>query len=460
MISSRNTPLQNDTYDDDYTIMHYKELLHLAKDNYQVVDYKQIPWENKFILWRHDMDYSLNRGLALAKAEHEVGVKATYFLNPHSEFYNIAEANQSKVINEILQYGHDIGLHFDSAYFKNVTENNIDDLVQRESEHLKWLFGESPTAFSFHNPSADNLECEKDTYGGLVNCYSRRFKQNVPYCSDSNGYWRFRRLHDVLTESKDPCLQVLTHPGWWHDHPKPPRQRIFRSVYGRATAIMKIYDTGLMQHGRLNHTGLSGSLSVLMDSQPQRFDLCDYLWNSGEFQSLFIELWRIHESQINRMCKAQFRKEWHIPAKQVNEFFGEDGLTIDGWRLFNAVFEISWSSAAKVDHSVYRRWQITRNQLIHGRSFIDNVELELGCVAICDFIRCLADWGRNQPLLYDGLAHLGSIGLPTYKTAKGSLEEVLEEVKDSIHAFPEKRWSVFKKKLEKYENVNLDRSIT
>lgn len=231
--------------------------------------------------------------------------------------------------------GHDIGLHFDAGFFGEVSEVQINDLIAREADYLTWLFNVKPVAFSFHNPVATTLTFEADSYGGLISCYSKRFKNEVPYCSDSNGYWRFRRLYDVLSEAKDPCLQVLTHPAWWQDKPMPPRQRIFRSALGRATGIMRTYDETLTQHGRLNHCGAAESLSILEIPQPRRFQLCDYLWNQGEFQTLFVELWRLHEAQINRLCKAQFRKEWAVPACEVNTFFSTDGLRVDGWKLFN-----------------------------------------------------------------------------------------------------------------------------
>ena len=399
------------------------------------------------------MDFSLNRGLALAKIESEIGIKATYFLNPHCEFYNLAEASQHVIIEEILSLGHDIGLHFDAGFFGEVSEVQINDLIAREADYLTWLFNVKPVAFSFHNPDASTLTFEANAYGGLLNCYSKRFKTEVPYCSDSNGYWRFKRLHDVLSEAKDPCLQVLTHPGWWQDKPMPPRQRIFRSALGRAAGIMRTYDEKLAQHGRLNHSGASESLSILRIPQPRRFQLCDYLWNQDEFQTLFVELWRIQEAQINRLCKAQFRKEWAVPALEVNSFFSSDGISVDGWKLFNAVFEIPWTIAAEIDLNAYKRWQGVRNQVVHGRSSIDPVELEQGCVAICEVIGRLAKWGSDQSIEYDGLAHLGSIGLPTLKTADGSLVDILDEVKDSIRGFSEKRWVAFKEKLAEFEKL-------
>lgn len=449
MIAAENKPLNTATSDADFTISHYRELCQLAVKQYLIADYGHIPWGKRFILWRHDMDYSLNRGLMLAKIEYEIGLKATYFLNPHSEFYNLAEASQHAIIKEILSLGHDIGLHFDSGFFGEITEGELNSLVEWEADYLKWLFGVKPVAFSFHNPVASTLSFEADKYGGLLNCYSKRFKTEVPYCSDSNGYWRFKRLYYVLNEATDPCLHVLTHPGWWQDRPMPPRQRIFRSAIGRAAGIMRMYDEALEQHGRLNHSGAAESLSILKIPQPRRFQLCDYLWNQGELQTLFIELWRIHESQINRICKAQFRKEWSVPAHEVNAFFSSEGLGVDGWKLFSAVFNETWANKVGVVDDEYKAWNRIRNQVIHGLSSITPAVLEQGCVAICKIICLLAQWGSGQSIGYDGLAHLGSIGLPTIKTADGSLTEILDEVKDNIKGFSEKRWIAFKEKLSK-----------
>lgn len=447
MISAENNPVNQATTDSDFTVEHYRKLLRVAIKGYRLVDYSDIPWGSRFLLWRHDIDYSLNRALVLAKLEHLEGLKATYFINLHSEFYNVTEASQRNNIREILALGHDLGLHFDPAFYDLTSEHDLDRLIAQEAGCLHELFGAEPAAFSFHNPVAAHLTCESDYYGGLVNCYSRRFKTGVGYCSDSNGYWRFRRLHDVLAEANDPCLQILTHPEWWQDVPMPPRQRIFRSAYGRAAASMRIYDSDLEQHGRLNHAGAAAALQVLKSSQPKQFELCDYLWNQGQFQTLFVELWRLHEAQIDRLCKAHLRKVWRIPASEVNAFFGEDGLPVDGWKLFNALFEQQWTEAMGVDQAEYQRWAKTRNQLIHGRCSADTSELETGCVCLCRILQDLAKWGKRQSMGYDGLVHLGSIGLPRHKTAEDSLSERLDETKEDIEDFPKTKWETFKNQL-------------
>jgi hypothetical protein len=449
VISGNNVPLNQQSFDSDFTVDSYRELLVIAKQRYAFANYGAIPWGQRFVLWRHDCDYSLNRAHALARVEAAEGVSATYFVNPHSEFYNLFEKTQHSLVLEILGMGHGIGLHFDAAFHDVSDETQLSDLVHAEAALLERLYGVRPTAFSFHNPVAAHLSCEAETYGDMVNCYSLRFKTAVPYCSDSNGYWRFRRLRDVLTEATDPCLQVLTHPGWWQEVAMPPRQRIFRSIFGRAAATLRDYDYGLELHKRQNLAGVSEKLRFLKAAHPRLVELCDYLWNAGYLQSLFVELWRLHERQINKFCKAELRKQWRVPAVEVNAFFESPSLAIDGWRLFTGVFGKTWQGAVGLDDSRYRSWGELRNTLTHGRASAPRQRLEDGCVFMCSTIQSLADWGKAQPIQYDGIAHLGSIGIPTYKTADGSLTDRLEEVADEIPNFPNKKWEQFKAEMSK-----------
>jgi hypothetical protein len=243
----------------DFTSAHYSELLELAKAAYLFVGYDEVRQNRKVILWRHDCDVSLNRALRLAMIEHEKGVISTFFLNPHSDFYNLLEREQTRIVKQIVALGHRIGLHFDAAYYDLSSEDELSELVKREAELLGEWFATDISAFSFHNPTEFLLSCEKESYGGLVNCYSRSFRSMVPYCSDSNGYWRFKRLWDVLERAEEPCLQVLTHPEWWQETPMYPRERISRSVYGRAEAVLASYDKLLETHGRRNDAGPAGN---------------------------------------------------------------------------------------------------------------------------------------------------------------------------------------------------------
>lgn len=349
-ISTDNMPLSTASSDGDFTVGHYRHLLNLAKQNYIIASYTDIPWGEKFVLWRHDIDFSLNRSLLLAQLEHDVGVRATYFLNPHSDFYNLAELRQHKIVQEILKLGHGIGLHFDAAFHFNPDEPSLHAQVSAEATALEKQFGVRPEAFSFHNPVVAHLSLDGECYGGLLNCYSKRFRTEVAYCSDSNGYWRFRRLHDVLASANDRCLQVLTHPGWWQNRPMPPRQRVFRCAYGRAQALMRQYDVLLSDHGRLNLAGLMTELQPLRLTHPERFELLDYLGNQDHLDSLFIELWRLYQPYFK---ESEFHSETHQQWSGVFERLarGDNSVTCEelqaGCRYLACVIQLQAGSVKK-----------------------------------------------------------------------------------------------------------------
>ncbi len=123
IIDHRNNSGQYSSQDEDFTEEHYLSLLLLAKRNYVFVRYKEIPWGSNFILWRHDCDLSINRAFSLARIEHENEVVATYFVNPHSDFYNIYEKTQSELLQNIIGLGHDIGLHLDAAFYGGIKDS-------------------------------------------------------------------------------------------------------------------------------------------------------------------------------------------------------------------------------------------------------------------------------------------------------------------------------------------------
>jgi hypothetical protein len=384
----------------DFTVEHYAKLLVLAKAQYTFIPFGEIAFDRRFILWRHDCDFSLNRARHLAHIEQEHNVGSTYFLNPHCEFYNLLERDQAAIVQSILACGHDIGLHFDAAFYQTTSEDALDELVAKEAGWLKDWFGVEPTAFSFHNPDAFLLTCEKDSYGGLINCYSRKFKDRIPYSSDSNGYWRYRRLHDVLEKAAEPCLQVLTHPGWWQDEPLYPRQRIFRSVHGRADAVMALYDDTLQAHRRDNLGGPAGSLAFLKMLDSQQFRLLDYLWNKQAFRLLFLELWRMHERQLRSLCKAFFTRSWGVPGAEVNDFLIRCVAAEDSYVLFERTFNTPWTQAISLSDDLASRPD-KLHQLISRNSLdIDEGELQEGCVYLCSVIKSMAKWGRSNPRIY------------------------------------------------------------
>ena len=142
-----------------------------------------------------------------------------------------------------------------------------------------------------------------------------------------------------------------------------------------------------------------------------------------------------------------------MPAKEVNTFFKDRELKIDGWKLFQVVFDQSWIEAIGCNENEYKDWIYVRNQLVHARSHILPDKLEDGCVYMCGIINKLAKWGVKQSgLKYDGIHHMGSIGIPTYKTSEGRLAVSIDEVRSEIENFPKKKWEKFQKEIQEMQS--------
>ncbi|MBV8271294.1 MAG: hypothetical protein JO067_03380 [Cupriavidus sp.] len=237
----------------DFTRENYRRLLRLARERYAFLGYgdELAPGQPPFVLWRHDLDMSVHAAHRLATIEHEEGVRATYFLWMHSHFYNLFEREISDRVRDIVRMGHTIGLHFDCDYNVAGSEDAFLSRLHTEAALLSNHFNVPVGAFSFHNPDAWSLAHDQLRYAGMVNTYAACFRQEIDYCSDSNGYWRHRRLEDVILASP-ARLQVLTHPEWWTDTPMSPHQRVERCIEGRAQAVRLLYKTQLAEFGRNN----------------------------------------------------------------------------------------------------------------------------------------------------------------------------------------------------------------
>lgn len=239
--------------ENDFTQANYRRIIQLVKESGRPpVSYEAIPWGKTYLLWRHDIDFSVNRGVKLAKINAEYSVHSTFFVNLHSTFYNPFELDQAQLLRTIVSMGHDIGVHFDVSFYGELDSVEYEVHIAKEADLLAELVGKRPVAVSFHNPTKGLPKINTLKLGGLVNAYSQELMTDSRYCSDSNGYWRHARLVDLVANTTIERLHVLTHPGWWVEKPMAPRMRILRAVQGRSAAVMDDYDRLLENHGREN----------------------------------------------------------------------------------------------------------------------------------------------------------------------------------------------------------------
>lgn len=238
--------------DADFTTANYIRLMRLAAERYEFCTFNDFKGRDHFAISRHDVDMSPHRALAFARAENVIGIRATYFLNIHSEYYNLFEPTTSQIIRQIVDLGHCLGLHFDHLACGCTSEKDAVQVMRKERKMLESYFNAHVRTFSFHLTDAFSYGADKESYAGMQNATSRYFRKHVKYCSDSTGVWRYDRLEDAISYGGYKRLQVLTHPCMWQDDPMPPMERYKRCIYGRADSnwartqeLLSIYGTGL-----------------------------------------------------------------------------------------------------------------------------------------------------------------------------------------------------------------------
>ncbi len=234
---------------ENFTEASYRDILVAALERYAFEPFGTVA-TGPHVLWRHDVDYSVHRAVALARAEAELGVRSTYFISLHSDLYNALEPGVHARLREIAALGHWIGLHFDPGFY---TDGALDERAAWEGRLLSDTLDVPVRAVSLHNPSVSNTEgVDVEELGGMVHAGARSVRDRYAYVSDSNGYWRFEPLAEMVAAGSHERLHVLTHPEWWQAEPMSPRERIMRCIAGRGRASEATYDALLSDNQRVN----------------------------------------------------------------------------------------------------------------------------------------------------------------------------------------------------------------
>jgi len=165
--------------------------------------------KNKTILLRHDIDVNPTFALRIAKIEHELAVRSTFFFMLRSPFYNLFSRSVHKIVKEILEMNHAIGLHYDAAF----TIENIQEDINFQIEILEKTFETKVSTVSFHQPSKDVIANKVKI--NQINTYDSNDMKGVFYMSDSNANWKENNPIEIIESGNYLSIQILTHPIWW-----------------------------------------------------------------------------------------------------------------------------------------------------------------------------------------------------------------------------------------------------
>lgn len=166
----------------------------------------------KWCLLRHDIDISMDFAVDMARIEHQVGASSTYFVMLRSPMYNLMSRHCSEALMQLVDLGHDIGLHFDAGCSRR-KGFKLEDDIKFEIDMLSGLVGKRVSAFSFHQPSEEALRLRVEI-PRVINTYHPDHLSGYKYISDSNRVWREINPFELVAQGFEKT-QLLIHPIWW-----------------------------------------------------------------------------------------------------------------------------------------------------------------------------------------------------------------------------------------------------
>ena len=207
-----------------FTYSSYISLLDLLSNNgYQFSTYDSYSLSSKTVIMRHDIDYSIDQSVRLARLEHDYGIHSTFFVLLSSDFYNPASSQSYQSLHEILKLGHSVGLHFDETAYSYETFP-LEFYIRKEARILSDLLDVNINAFSLHRPNQRTIETQLKI-PGLVNSYGEDFFQEFKYLSDSRRRWR-EPVEEIISSQKYSRLHILTHAFWYHEEEQSIKKTI------------------------------------------------------------------------------------------------------------------------------------------------------------------------------------------------------------------------------------------
>lgn len=188
------------------------------------MDYIDAKEAERFIILRHDIEFSIERAYKMSLLETQEGIRSTYFVQLTNQAYNTLSARNRELLKHMLQNGHHIGLHF---HMNGVFEpHKICDGIRKETEVLSDLLNTRVDRFSIHRPTEESRYYELEVEG-LINAYGKEFfthfdpevqsqNINVKYIADSKHRWNYG-MPDEATIRETPKIQLLIHPYSWSE---------------------------------------------------------------------------------------------------------------------------------------------------------------------------------------------------------------------------------------------------
>ncbi|RLL46914.1 hypothetical protein D8M04_06875 [Oceanobacillus piezotolerans] len=204
----------------------YKEYIHildLLQDHYPIMDYNEVGEDtDRFAVIRHDVEFSVERAYKMAELEARKGIFTSYMFQIRNNAYNTFSIQNIKMIKEIYQLGHKIGLHVHLGMLNDIS--GLKNYVESDIKSMGNFLHIPIDRFSYHRPPKEVLRKEL-SLENYINTYDKKyfdFKENdqdlehvrIKYIADSKHRWNYGYPSEDLLKQYAK-VQLLIHPYSW-----------------------------------------------------------------------------------------------------------------------------------------------------------------------------------------------------------------------------------------------------
>lgn len=199
-----------------FSYAYYREMLRYALEkDCHIIPFSDFEADANYrqIILRHDVDLSLEAAERMAILEHAENIRSTYLLRLNSTFYNLFSEHDFLLVRNIMERGHEIGLHFDPEFYKKSGQKLVEGL-RGEIKVLENIFQVSVKTISQHRPLAFGMA----NFDGAADLdkmftHNQTYSEQCKYISDSGGNWREGDIVENVERYRN--LQAHVHPVWW-----------------------------------------------------------------------------------------------------------------------------------------------------------------------------------------------------------------------------------------------------
>lgn len=215
----------------DFRYTYFRQLLHTVRARFSahtLSDATEVLPNNgtPILFLRHDVKISLRKALRMAEIENEYGLPASYMVRADSPLYSLDERQARIQLLEIVQMGHEVGLHFDLA---RETRQSLSYLrlieaeIHAASERLEQIICRPVRSLSFQR-SIPLLSGGPLLLNGRVNADAGELR--AWSISDAGGFCNDGEPIAQITAQSGPALQIILHPIWWGERHVLAPQRL------------------------------------------------------------------------------------------------------------------------------------------------------------------------------------------------------------------------------------------